>query len=681
MLRYSAYLGIFATMLLASASASMATFLQGYNVSQSVIAGFSYVNITHGNAHYSIIYKVSDPYLLVNTTSNYSFVTNTSDIYGIIRSTIINRSIAAMSVGAFSNATARYLASSSASLNSCLTETGLDRSTCTVSNYCNSCTLVPSCNRVLYGADGPTGAFGEGIMQLEAAYANLTNNTHAFYSAANSISKNSVAGSISSLSHAFSEIYNITENMPDNPVFPPPASADMSQCNQLGPLKMNVSTHGPWYCNAVGYCGFLTYNYTLLTILQGTMSNINNLNPTNQSILATSERISGAENVYAEPLLYKAKGTELSTALNTTLSNYSAVTNETKALLSHIYNETLSDNLNIVEANYSYLLSGYLTINITEYAALLSTRLSALSSMYSRANATYSSLTDEARENTALLLADQLGGIASSRLSSAAFTEAGLNRVIGSSISNTLSLKAGLDAVHAEAVAAEPTIGVLSILRGIDGPFSLLMARALSLNYSEALSYTPLFSALLSLIIGLVIMLLVLAMRLSLKKKGKLAVNKSTAKAWRTLFILIALLVLVYAALTYALAGEASASAGISSLSAAIHSSRNLAVILNISQGKQDILLPCAEKITAAARSLGKSVELVNSTNGMCSYLGTTESIDSCLNAYAAGGIPAILLSYANTSSINIYSMYGTRMSVAGNSTFMNACYAALLVR
>ncbi len=682
MRRYIIYLGILAALLSASAEAGMASFLQSYNISASVSSGFSYVNITYLNLHYSIVYRGSSPYLLVNTSSSaYSFVTNTSLIASIIRGTIINKSISAMNLASLKSSAEDYLASSSASLNDCATETGIDRSTCTLANYCNSCAEVPSCNKVLYYTGGPNDTFGKGIITFESQYSNLTNYTSALFTAINSLSSKNAAADAGTLARAFGKISNITQAIPDNPIFPPPSSADLTACQTLGTLTINSTTQGPWYCNAVGYCTSLAYNYTLLSTVSSLVNNIENIAPTNQSILSAASAISTAENIYAEPLLYSEKLKELGTALNTTLADYNNITNESAALLSHISNESLSDQLRIVESNYTYMLSNYLSINITAYAAHAAAGLSKLSSMYNATNATYSTLDYEAKENTALLLADQIGTLKGGSLEAAAYNESLLNAALGSSIGNISSLKANLDAVHVVALQASPSIGLLYVVRGIDGPFSMHMARLLSLSYASAVSAAPLFSALLSLIIGAVIMLFLFLLRHSLRKKGRLAVNKATARAWRILFVALTLIVVVYVLITYALASEANASARASALSSALRSSGSAAIIVNNTNNTGPVLLPCAEKIAGALHSIGKNVQLINATNGICSYNGTSMTIDACIGAYAEKGSPAVVISYSTTPLIHIYSMYGTRMDVNGDAAVMNACYASLLIR
>ena len=658
--------------------------LKSYNVSSSIITAATYVNVSYQNKNYTIVYESATPYFLINTSSSqYSFVLNTTAISNIITNETIFMLEKQLNFNALSRGVSAYMETSASSLADCVIETGTDRGTCTVGNYCESCALVPSCNKVLYATNGPTGVFGEGIMSFQQAYYALESNLSILYQYANQSNLTKLNSSVLSLdakkvSLAYDNVSNITQTLYENPIFPPLQNSNLGACQDVGTASFNLSTSGPWYCNSIGYCQFLSYNYTMLGNLNSLVSSINADLPTQQKIYSIAKNITSLQNEFITPILIKEKSSQFAEIINVTLSSYSSTVNDSTMLLTHVSNVTLSSDLAAIESNYTYLKSNYLSLNITQYSSKISSQLSALKIIYNKLNSEYSSLLQEAKNNTSLLLSAQLSDPSSSSLSTYAFQENKINAELNSKISNTNSVSTSLATINKNiSYVTGPDISIQALSRGIDGPFVSLLSSAAGLSYPSTVSSVPLLSSLLSLIIGIVILLMFFLWYKSLKAKNKIRITHNTINSWHILFAIIIIIILIYVGITYAVASSANSSAPLSSFQSALSSSHSLAIVVNNTENQS--FVQCAALINSTAKQDGYASKIYTISNNKCSDSLMNES--DCMNSFARANVPVILLSYSNTSSISIYSMYGTALLVRGDNSFMNSCYASLFIR
>ena len=678
-------LGVFSIFTSSSANAtSLNALLKSYNVSSSIINAATYVNVSYQNKNYTIVYESTTPYFLINTSlSQYSFVLNTTAISNIITNETIFMLEKQLNFNALSRGVSAYMETSATPLADCVIETGTDRATCTVSNYCESCALVPSCNKVLYATNGPTGVFGEGIMSFQQSYYALESNLSILYQYANQSNLTKLNSSELSLdakkvSLAYNNISKITQTLYENPIFPPLQNSNFGACQDTGTASFNFSTSGPWYCNSIGYCQFLSYNYTMLGNLNSLVSSINAELPTQQKIYSIAKNITSLQNEFITPVLIKEKSSQFTEIINVTLSSYQSVVNDSIILLTHISNATLSSDLAAIESNYTYLKSNYLSLNITQYSSKISSQLSALKTLYYKLNSEYSSLLLEAKNNTSLLLSAQLSNPSSSALSTYAFQENKINAELNSKISNANSISSSLAIINKNiSYVNGPDISLQALSRGIDGPFISLLSSAAGLSYPLTVSSAPLLASLLSLIIGLIILLILFLWYRSLKAKNKIRITHNTINSWHILFAIVTIVVLIYIGITYVVASSANESAPLSSFQSALSSSHSLAIVVN-NTGNQSFI-QCADLTNSTAKQDGYASKIYTISNNKCS--GSLMNESECMNSFARAGVPVIVLSYSNASSIGIYSMYGTALSVRGDNAFMNSCYASLFIR
>ena len=669
--------------------------LLAYNVSTALSGSLTPVNVTYLGSNYVALYQGTTPFFVVNTTSSpYLVVLNATSIYGIIRPHVLNTSISSANYGTISALLRKYQNSSSVSISDCLQETGLaSGASCTVANYCQSCELNPDCSKALYSTGGPTGTMGIGIMEFESDYGTLNLSFNNFYALSKIVNSSNIGKDQASLNSSFANISSVSRSLYQNPIFPPLANitnSDYAVCSNYiqgsqSSFTSNVpSLSGPWYCNAVGFCQFVTYNYSLLNQVQAMLNNINTLPITNQQIMGVAANTSALEDTYVLPKLTKDKTSQLATLMNTTLAKYWPSANRTALLLNHISNATLSAQLSAVQGAYANLTASLLVANLTKAAGNLALQLSAMQSTYSKLESSYSNVTSLASNNTELIIKAQLDSRnPSTNIAALAYSELDYNIEVNGKLSNASAVAAQLGAyskqVKSAFQASEPAFSLTEFTRAADAPLVGLLAPLISPNYSTSVALVPFIAPLTSAIVGIVILLLAYGYYASLKGKHKLKVNQRSNRAWKMLFLVIALIVIIDMGINYVYASAASASAPSSAFTAALSHASSVAIIINGTATPNET--SCATTLSSQLTALHKKVIEASINDNLCTSQNRTISAGSCMNAYAQQGIPAIVMTSGSTSSIGIYSFYGTVMSVSGSDNFMQACYPAILIR
>ncbi len=666
----------------AYANTSALPLLYGYNIPNSLLGAATFINITYSGTVYTLVNVSGTPYFLVNTTGAGSFVLDANTVADIIGPSILSASSSKINFSTVSYDMSEYINSSASSINDCVVETGISTSTCTLANGCSSCTAVPVCNKVLVQTGGPTEPFGEGVIIFEQQYIQLESNISLFNAYAGGSAGANLSVRAQKISAAVANISKLTQSIGHNPLFPPPASADFASCSPAGSITFNLSSEsGSWYCNAVGYCGFTTYNSTMLSKIQVLVNSINSQLPSQSAVSAMAGKIVAYENTYITPAIAARQHSLLESAINTSLSGFNVTINSSNALLTHINNATLAAAVAAVRSNYSNLVNNYSQLNITRYVQGISSSLGSIKQLYEKLNSTYSAALSEAKNNTAVLIALQLNGDKSNKTAALSFDEQQLNQKLEGQVSNITEIKANLGAIAAQLPALGSSIDLSpeALSRAIDGPFATYLAGALGMSYKSAVGAVPAFSALLSLIIGLILVAILFIMYERLNHRHRLRHDRRASHAWRMLFVVAIVLVLIYVLITYAVASAANATAPESAFNNALTASHSIVIAINgtVTQA----LSNCAVQVSEYAHQRNYTANTIYLSGAECAGSGSIMNASQCLNQYARLNVPVMLLTQSNGSEISIYSMYGTVMSVIGNQQFINSCYASFFVR
>ncbi len=659
--------------------------LLNYNVSASSISSFTYTNISYQGNSYVLVYNKSVPSFLINSTgSAYTFVLNSSQIASIIQTSIVQQSLNEINTTYLTKSMKAYNQSSAGALSSCVTELGLDRqgATCTIANFCASCSAVPVCRKVLLATGGPYGNFGAGVIQFESEYGSLQSNFSAYFSNIKSLSVSNAQSQIGKIVGDFNNVSTLTNFLNQNPVFPPPPSADYSQCVGYGASTSNViSNGGPWYCSSLGFCQFLTYNYTLLGNIQTYLNQVSALPTSPAQIGQIALSISTNENVYVLPLLSAQKLSQAKHIENTTLLGYNRTITSATLLLTHLSNKTLSTDIIRIRANYTQLSNNYVQANLTKLNKTLGSEYYNLKTAYGGLNSTYNVALGLASNNTVLLIELQTGNNAPSPASTAlSFRQAEMNQQLAGNISNIAQTDSQLKTINTQSksISNNPSF-VQQSSRVIDAPVVGAILSSINAPYSTALSYAPILSIIPALIVGVIILVVLVMFRSSLTKNRRIAYNQRTARNWQLLFGFVIVLVLLFVLASYVTASGASTKAPISSFISAVHASKTVIIALNGTNSTS--MISCATKVKNAITALNKTPQIITMSGIACNNGQPLETVDKCMSYYASHNEPVVIFTNSSADSISAYSYYGSVLSVNGDTSFMNTCIASTMIR
>ena len=686
MLKYVLLLALLAT---SAGAASYSSVLAKYNVSSSVTSILVPVPLQYKGANYTLLYLHGNPYLLANDT-NGTLVFSSNTAYAVAGNYILSNALSSPYIHEAYVQMQNYEASSASSINDCAQETGIagttGENTCTNANYCASCSTIPVCKKVLSGTNGPLGPFGQGIMQFEAQYSNLTSDYASFYSSTEYINSSNAQSSITNMNNAFNGIKAITEKIYQNPIFPPTANLTASsyaQCNipnGIG-LRSNLSSSsGPWYCNAVGFCAATTYNYSALNSISSLVSRISSLPISNAAVMKIAGNLSSTAYSYYKPILYKQKSVVYAHILNTTLFGYGKLVNNSLNLSTHISNSTFVGTLSALQKSYANLTSDYVNLNLTTYNKTLASQMGSLTSQYKTVNATYSLIKKLSESNTQLILTYQLNSNSQpSQLSALAFSEYGINDQIDSKISNTKATYSELQSINQSLhTMSVPAPLLPEIARAFDSGIVTSIEAGMSAPYAIKVASAPSYATLISLIIDLILLAILFAFYMSLNRKHHISAKPEARRNWRIIFAVAILLIIIDLAATYSSAMQASTFAPASSFVAAVNSAKNILIINN---GTSAGITNCSKQLSTALSSEGKTASVVSiSSTGLCTVNGFVGNESACIDHAAVESNPAIVLSNGNSSSINTYSFYGSALFVSGSDSFLNQCIPAQLI-
>ena len=683
------YLVLLALLAASVSAASYSSVLARYNISSSVTSILVPVQLHLNGANYTLLYLHGNPYLLANDT-NGTLVFSSNTAYAVAGNYITANALNSPYIHEAYIQMQNYEASSASSINDCVQETGLagatGSNTCTDSNYCASCGTIPVCKKVLSATNGPLGAFGQGIMQFEAQYSNLTSDYATFYSSTEYINVSNAQSSVTDMNNAFSGIKAITEKIYQNPIFPPTknlTASSFAQCNIPGNigLRSNLSSSsGPWYCNAVGFCAYTTYNYSALSSISSLLSNISALPISNAAVTKIAANLSNTAYLYYKPILYKQKSTVYAHILNTTLFGYGKLVNNSLNLSTHISNSTFVGSLSALQKSYANLSSDYVNLNLTSYNKTLASQMSSLNSQYKTVNATYSSIKKLSEANTKLILTYQLDSNSPpSQLSALAFSEYSINNQVSSKISNTKTTYSQLQSINQSLHAMSVQAPLLpEITRAFDSGIITAIEAGMSAPYAIKVASVPAYAALISLIIDLILLAILFAIYMRLNRKHHINAKPEARRNWHIIFALAVILIILDVAATYSSAMQASSFTTASSFAASVNSAKTVLIINN---GTSAGITNCSRQLSAALSSEGKTASVISiSSTGLCTINGFVGNESSCINHAAVESYPAIVLSSSNSSSINTYSFYGSALFVSGSDSFLNQCIPAQLI-
>ncbi len=640
-------------------------------IPNSTLQSASFYNMTLGKHTYAIMQLSSgaNRFIVTNTTNHYSIMLNAANISVVLGQFLLAKYYPNQSTLNYLNTSMHSYQNHSASpINDCRVETGVDRFNCTIANECFSCRTIPICGTVITSLGGPGNsysyAFINGIMNFSSQYSQLNASYISYFSTLSSLSVSNVASSIQALSSAVSTISSISTAMPQNPIFPSPPGTSYSSCGSYN------AKNQPWYCVDIGICQYLNFNSILLSGIQSTVAQLM-LSPLSSSgISSVSANSSSIANGYVSAVVSSAENKSFSTFLNASEPEYNSIVQKSQALLTEFNNSVLRTRLITLQDDFATILHSGVSQNMTKATATFAGAFSNASTAYIAAYAAFSPVYAIVQNNNYLLAVDQLSyAHVPASLAKIALEQQEIGAQIRSGLNSSQlsSVTSELKAVNSSLSSIVPfTLG--SITKAFDsGTASLLLGGTASPNTKNF--DAALCAAAISLVIGcLFILVFHMFVYSRMKNKHKIKLHRRARAAWHMLFIVLGILVVVWALVTYVTASNANVLLPVSGFTNAVQASNSVAIVLNSTNSG---MKACASSVSASLDGLGKHAYMINLVNGTCSSASSGFS-GACLGN-VAGSMPVVLMSNGN-SSIVYKGMYGHVLYASGAAASGSSC-------
>jgi uncharacterized membrane protein YidH (DUF202 family) len=640
--------------------AQLHSFLSQY-VPNSTIDSSSYYNASIGQDSYVIIQQGTYSYAVVNTTKGYSFVLNNQTAFLVLRPFLLSQFYPSNSeINYLNNTLHAFETEANPPLADCLTETGLVQYTCTNANSCFSCSAVPVCRKAMAQTGGPSGTLGLGIMNFSYYYGILNGSYRSYYSTLSSMNQSNIATSLARLSGIVSDISSVSSTMPNNPIFPLPASfppSELSSCNSYS------ATSAPWYCQSLGFCEATTFNATALSSLQSSIAALQAMPLSNSSIYSIAANATEAARQYMQPLIIK----QFNGVINSTYGRYNSTIRNATSLLSKFSNQSLANSISALEADFSMLKAYNTSRNASYYNQSIEALLSNVSVLYSSVHSSYAALQSLAANNTAAILSSELNyKNVPQGLSSIASEQQSINAQLASGINSSQyqSMYANLVSIKQRFSALGP-ISLASAVKGIDGyPITQLLSGS-GATVQQKISTTPAYAFLISLLIAIVIILVVyMGTFHRLKRKRKLRLHPRARRAWILLFVAMAAIGVAYALVTYSFAQSANAFLPMSGFLNSVSSHSTVYIAFN-GVAVNSSIVNCSDSLRQTLVGEGKVVHVITISNYSCVSAGSSASGAGCFNSILASGDPVIVMG-GSGSGISYKGMYGYTLYASG---------------
>lgn len=664
-------------------SQRLTIFLNQY-ISQATINNATFVNQSISNNTYIIMQITTGQTIVINSTKGFSLVLSNATAYAALRPYLLAKYTPnATTVNQLNSYLLSFQRTAAPPLADCLTETGLNRNTCTVANSCYSCLTVPLCRCALLGSSCPpgisgpgggvTGIFGTAIINFSQSYNELQNSYAAYHAVISNITPNNTYQDMLALQQAVKNISAISSALPQNPLFPLPQGFNPSTLASCPAVPLPSS---PWYCKSLGYCEYLNFNQSALYNMQAEITNILSEPISNSSIMAFAETSTLSAKAFLQPVEVKS----FISLLAYYYPKYNATVLNATLLLKSFYNNTLSARLSSLESTFTQLASYNLTMNASEYNATLSQKFRNVSLEYSSLNSMYSVLKSNAANTTATVLQKELDyQIEPPTLATIAYEQQRLNNKIVSGIKSSQynNISSTLQGIRSKIAGIGTPISMAALVKGIDGGLIGSIFSKSTSPIQSNLASGPEYAALLSLAIAIILILAFYFLTFHrLGKKQRLHLHKAAKRAWMILFIILAIIGIAYTYLTYSYAASANSFLPVSGFIKQMDSHSSIIIAQNGSITNAS-LLQCESALEQTFKSFNKSVITLTMKNFTCvsSSNANYSASPYCFNQIMSAGTPIIVISQSQNSSITYKGIYGHALYASGNAASGAACY------
>jgi hypothetical protein len=650
-------------------------------MSNATISQFSYYNLTVNGSSYVVAVAANGTYLTIaNVGGKFALGTNATAIDPVLTAYYAQYSNLS-AVSYLNTAMHKYYNNIAANVTDCITETGVSPPYTNVfQNAVLGCSSIPNCNRALTSSFGAESPFGFGLQNFSIDEGVLNTSLNSYFSTLKGINATNAGNKLAILTVDIANISTISTELPQNPLFPPPLSANFANCNGGG-----ISTQQPWYCVAVGYCGYLSFNTTLLGSISSTVQQLEQKIPSQAALRSYSSASAQAASSYILQANQKANSVTYQSFLNATYPKYNATVAAAAALLAKSPNANLTASIASLKASMAAILSNGVNVSISSEAAGFNSVLSTTITKYNAANLSFAEASSYSSNYTLSAIAAQLNyRHTPPKLAALASQLEALDLQIGSGGNST------------EVAAALPQLKVIGLQLGIyvplttmgylvkvtDGWFINAALAGSNAAVQSKINAAPTYAALLSFIIGLIILILIyLFTHRRLSKRHKLRRDKRTNLVWTVFFVGLFVVLLIYTYATYAFAQAGNTFIPFAYFHSYLQGSKSAYIVLNGSAAYSNSgITSCAGAIASLLTSQGKAVKTIQATNYSCVAGGTVSSLGvDCIDKALSAGTPVISLSSSGSGIVH-KGLYGTMLYASGSNATGSSCIVAQLL-
>lgn len=669
----------------ASPSNSLRSFLSGY-MPNATISQYSYYNLTFNGSSYVVAPAANKTtFLVIGVKSgSYSLISSANVINPILQAYYTQyENLSAVSY--LNSAMKKYYNNFKSDLSDCLTETGSNPPlTNNFSDAIRGCQSIPICSQAMnlygpYSGYETESPFGAGLQNLSIEYGTLNASLNSYFSLVQGINASNAGNRLASIGAQISNISAVSTKLSVNTLLPPPSTISFSNCNA------GLANKQPWYCVATGFCAPMNINSSLLTSISSAQQQLAAQIPSKAEISAYSAAAAASAGYYINQVNLKANSGPYKAFLNTTYPKYNATLAEVTALLAKSNDSNLSNSLSSLKSSFSAILSNGVNVSIATEASSFNSLLSGLLAKYASANAVFSQASAYSSNYTLSALAAELNYKNDPpKLAELAAQLQSIDLKLGAGPNATAVAAAlpGLQVIGLQLNVFTPITTMGYLVKLLDGWFINGMISGSNASVPSKIASAPTYAALLSFIIGVLLLaLFYLATRWRLSRRHKLRRSRSSTMAWVILFIVLFILVLIYAYVTYIYAQAATNFLPFAYFTSYLQTSKAAYVVLNGSAayGNQSVSA-CASAVSSILSSKGKTVKIVEATNYSCVAGGTVSPLGvGCIDLALGAGTPVVALS-ATGNGIVYKGLYGEILYANGASTAGSSCLVAQLL-
>lgn len=636
------------------ANYTLTSYLSTY-VNGSVINASLYNNQAVGASNYVIMQLngTGNNYVVIRVNpSNYTLVTDKATAFSVLKPYFVaNFKINQTLVSELNTSMRQFLAPARYNITDCLVETGLiaPGSSCTVQNACSSCQFSPVCRTILNQGGGVYSPFGYGLVNFSLGYNAYNASYNTYFSAIASLQSGNVGDNVASLGADIANLYNASISLPENPIVAFGNNFDhslLNGCPQAGnPLSMT------WYCqdNLLGdFCGQMNFNYSAFTDVQTAYAQFSSSPITNSSITAISDAAASTADGYLNAHTSAIENATFSAFIVNASAKYNSTVANAQVLLNTYPNASLSASVSELQSIFSSIKGAGPGQNMTQANATLYLAMGNVTALYNQMFAIFGPVSSLSYNNSRSIARAELDyQTVPPNLALVAYAQQKINLELQNGNINSTDasrILSQLKQIGFEARSFYAPITLSAITKGIFGGLAPSFVNPLGINSS--VNNLPLTFAIITFVIDIAILgAFYFATYHRLRRANRIRSHRRVRNAWKALFVVLFILVVIDSAAVYTSAASANGFLPFTGFLSTLKGSHVAYIAYNSSTAFNTGTAACVSAINKTLSAQGKSVYILTLANYSCySSTNASQAGTRCFAPILSSGQPVIMI-------------------------------------